>query len=258
MIFAAGLGTRLAPLTLTRPKALIEVGGKPMLQRAIEGAAQAGATRIVVNVHHHSAMIREWIDHRYHPASVLVSDETEHLLDTGAGVAHAAPLLDPGEPVMLLNADICTDLDLAEMVAAYSAAPCSALLLAQNRESSRRLLWAPAGGRMMGWKRTDTGQVRSPWPPELLVECEAKAFGGIHIISPGTLVDIVRYWHNCRNGEPFSITDYYIDRCRDIDIYSYTPAAPYRWVDIGRPETLEKARGLFYSPHQYDNQAQRL
>ncbi|WP_371136652.1 sugar phosphate nucleotidyltransferase, partial [uncultured Duncaniella sp.] len=119
MIFAAGLGTRLAPLTDSCPKALIEVGGKPMLRRVIERLRDAGVGEMVVNVHHHADMIRRYLEENDFGVRVMISDESDMLLDTGGGVARASILLEGDEPVMLYNADIFTDFPIAEMVAVH-------------------------------------------------------------------------------------------------------------------------------------------
>ena len=110
MIFAAGLGTRLAPLTDSCPKALIEVGGKPMLRRVIERLRDAGVGEMVVNVHHHADMIRRYLEENDFGVRVMISDESDMLLDTGGGVARASSLLEGDESVMLYNADIFTSI----------------------------------------------------------------------------------------------------------------------------------------------------
>ena len=115
MIYAAGLGTRLRPLTDDRPKALIEVGGKPMLQHVIENIKKAGITRAVVNVHHFAGKVIDFLDRNGNfGIDIAISDESDRLLDTGGGLLKARPLLDGDEPILLHNADILTDLDLRD------------------------------------------------------------------------------------------------------------------------------------------------
>ena len=237
MIFAAGLGTRLAPLTDTCPKALIEVGGRPMLRRAIERLRDAVVTDITVNVHHHADMIKRYLAERDFGLPIHISDETAMLLDTGGGVVKAAPTLRGSEPVILYNADIYTDFPIREMAAVHMASGADVTLLADRRDTSRYLLFDPTG-RMRGWRNVATGETRSPRGAELPERCTPLAFGGVHIINPSVIDRMAEY---CSCGK-FSITPFYIDTCDTVDIRAYTPSAPYRWIDIGRPESLARAR----------------
>lgn len=239
MIFAAGLGTRLAPLTDTCPKALIEVGGVPMLRRAIERLRDAGVSEIVVNVHHHAGMIKNYLAQNDFGVRVSVSDESDRLLDTGGGVVKAAPMLAGEESVILYNADIFTDFPIDEMVGTHRASGADVTLLVDDRKTSRYLLF-DSDGRMAGWCNVTTGEERTPYDPSVLASCRQLAFGGIHVINPSVLDCLADYQPTGK----FSITPFYIDRCAAIDIRAYTPSAPYRWVDIGRPESLERARRI--------------
>ena len=236
MIFAAGLGTRLRPLTDSCPKALIEVGGMTMLQRAIRHVRHAGAERVVVNVHHHAGMVKEWI--AANEPEVIVSDESARLLDTGGGLAAAAPLFKRGADILVMNADIFTDLELRLLVAAHRG-DCT--LLTSRRDSSRRLLF-DGDGRMQGWLNMGTGEIR---PKELndVAALVPLAFGGIHVISPRALAELRKYAAETPDGK-FSITDFYINRCSGLNIMSYTPAVPFTWIDIGRPSTLAQAQSI--------------
>lgn len=238
MIFAAGLGTRLRPVTDTIPKALIEVGGRPMLARVIDRIAGAGINEIVVNVHHHAEKVKEWLAaNTPEGVTIDVSDESELLLDTGGGVAKAIPLLGTDDDVLLHNADIFTDFDLREMIAAHTEAGADATLLADKRKTSRYLLFGP-DGRMTGWTNISTGEIRSPFGTGITSSSRPLAFGGVHIISPRILCSLAAY---AERGQKFSITPFYISGCAEFDIRAFTPAAPYRWIDIGKPETLAKA-----------------
>ncbi|MDE6684185.1 MAG: NTP transferase domain-containing protein [Duncaniella sp.] len=147
MIFAAGLGTRLAPLTDTCPKALIQVGDKPMLRRAVERLRDAGVSEIIVNVHHHADMIIDYLAQNDFGIPVKVSDERDALLDTGGGVVKASRMLMGDEPVILYNADIFTDFPITEMLDAHHRSEADVTLLADNRDTSRYLLF-DAEGRM--------------------------------------------------------------------------------------------------------------
>lgn len=238
MIFAAGLGTRLRPLTDTCPKALIEVGGKPMLQRAIDAARCAGASRIVVNIHHHAPMMRRWLEE--HCPEAAISDESDQLLDTGGGLAKAGALIGEPDTLLVINADILTDAPLDSLADFRRSTGADVALLAWDRESSRRLLFDASGG-MRGWKNMSSGQVR----PASLTDADALtplAFGGIHAMAPRAIRRLQQY---AMGKGAFSITDFYIDCCTELDIRAFTPQAPFTWIDIGRPASLEKARALF-------------
>jgi len=239
MIFAAGLGTRLAPLTDTCPKALITVGDRPMLQRVIERLRDAGVSEITVNVHHHARMIKDYIASHDFGVPVMVSDESDRLLDTGGGVAKAAPLLRGDGPIVLYNADIYSDFPIEEMIGRHMASGADVTLLADSRETSRYLLF-DSHGRMKGWRNLSTGEIRSPFPADVLADSRPLAFGGVHVINPSVLDRLKGY----SQEEKFSITSFYIDVCATLDIRAYTPSCPYNWIDIGRPASLARAREL--------------
>lgn len=239
MIFAAGLGTRLAPLTDTCPKALIPVGDRPMLQRVIERLRDAGVSEIVVNVHHHAGMIKDYLATHDFGLPVQVSDESDKLLDTGGGVVKAAGLLRGDGPVMLYNADIYSDFPIGEMIECHRASGADVTLLADWRDTSRYLLF-DGRGRMTGWRNVSTGETRSPFDADILADSRPLAFGGVHIINPCVLDRLTEY---CPEGK-FSITPFYIDTCAALDIRVYTPSCPYNWIDIGRPATLARVREL--------------
>lgn len=247
MIFAAGLGSRLAPLTDRCPKALVEVGGEPVLMRAVRRVRDAGADRIVVNVHHHAAMVEEYL--ASHPAEgveIAVSDERQRLLDTGGGVVAAAGLIGaaPDEPVILYNADIVTDFPLAEMTGEHVGSGADAtLLVSPVRESSRGLLFDPSG-RMAGWINRSTGETRCPVAPP--AGTRPMAFGGVHVINGALIDEMARY--GAEHDGVFSLTPFYTATCARRCYRGYIPQAPYRWADIGRPATLEEARKLFPCP----------
>lgn len=243
MIFAAGLGTRLGPLTANCPKALIKVGGVTMLERVIDRVINAGVRDIVVNVHHHADMIERFLEERGFEARIRVSSERGLLLDTGGGVVKAAPLLleYPQEPVLLHNADILTDFPIAEMLSRHLETGADATLLVSAERTSSRALLFDAAGRMAGWSNLSTHEVRSPYPS--VSHCRPMAFGGVHIISAGLIAAMAEYGR--RKGDVFSLTPFYTETCAQHDYQAYIPSEPYRWIDIGKPETLALARKQF-------------
>lgn len=253
MIFAAGLGTRLAPLTDTCPKALIPVGGKPMLRRVIERMKIAGISDIVVNVHHHADMIKEYITANDFGVRVRISDESEALLDTGGGVVKAIDMLVGDEPILLYNADIYTTFPIWEMLSLYRGSGADVILLVDERETSRYLL-VDDEWYMRGWKNVSTGEVRSPYGRKVLHGCKAKAFGGVHIISPNVLYMLKEY----KPQGKFSIMQFYIEMCDKLKILGYIPDLGYCWIDIGKPDTLSKAREIATTHDQIAETAVRF
>ena len=153
MIFAAGLGTRLAPLTDTRPKALVEVGGVPLLSRAIDHLADAGVDHIVVNVHHFANQVVGFIDDNKAKwkADVVVSDESDLLLDTGGGLVKALSLFPDDGPVVVGNADVVCNAPLARLIQSHVSNGDDATLMTSGRTSTRHLLF-DADGLLCGWE----------------------------------------------------------------------------------------------------------
>ena len=177
MILAAGLGTRLKPLTDTMPKALVPVGGKPLLDIQIEKLAQAGYDRFVVNVHHFAQQIIDHVNDHYpptpntqHPSPItqhptphiLISDETSELLETGGGLKRAQGLFRDDEPILIHNVDILDNVDY-DWFRRQHQDDEDAVLLVSRRKTKRYLLFDNAM-RLMGWKNIETGEVKSPFP----------------------------------------------------------------------------------------------
>lgn len=239
MIFAAGLGTRLYPITSTMPKAMVEVGGKPMLQLVIEKLKSAGVHKIVVNVHHFADIIIDFLKANDNfGAEIIVSDERTLLLDTGGGILAARHLFNADEPILIHNADILTDFDIAGMIKQHQETSADATLLVSDRNTSRYLLLDDEG-RMHGWTNTKTGEVK---PVKLEVDgLQTKAFGGVHIISPA-LFEKLEKFRNEIGCDVFSIMPFYISACSSAIIKGYCPSEKYNWFDIGKLENLGKAR----------------
>lgn len=242
MVFAAGLGTRLRPLTMEKPKALVEVGGVPALQRVIEKLKAAGVSEMVVNVHHFARQVEDFLSRNDNFGIQLhVSDENDLLLDTGGGILKARQWLDGNEPFIVHNADIITDFDINRMVDRHRRADADVTLLTADRATSRYLCF-DGDGRLHGWLNVKTGQTRPAgfYPDGSLRQL---AFGGVHVISPSVFDRLARY----SADEVFSIIPFYSDSCRDLIIKSFMIPAGSNWVDIGKPETLEQANKLFDS-----------
>ena len=250
MIFAAGMGTRLKPLTDTMPKALVRVGGKPLIRRVIEKLAEAGVERIVVNVHHFAGQITDYLkENNNFGLDIRISDETAGLLETGGGIRKAAPLFDPGSPILIHNVDILSNVDLhgfynmaverekREGEREKSSGPADdavdALLLVSRRKTKRYLLFDDTM-RLVGWTNVETGEVRSPYPDIDPKQCRMYAFAGIHAIAP-RLVKAMNSW-----PERFGIIDFYLKACATHNIRGYVKD-DLMLMDIGKLDTLAGA-----------------
>lgn len=249
MIFAAGLGTRLKPLTDTMPKALVPVAGKPLLQHVIERLSAIGIERIVINIHHFGQQIIDFLDSQHHfGLDIRISDERQALLDTGGGIKKARPLFDPSSPILIHNVDILSDADLdaiyASATPAHGSAPAEAILLASPRKTSRYLLFSP-DRRLIGWQNITTGELRGPIANQAIPLGASNpplrlAFSGIHVFSP-SLFPLMDEW-----PDKFSIIDFYLSVCASHKILAY-PAPDLRLMDVGKLDTLAAADAFIQS-----------
>ena len=232
MVFAAGLGTRLKPLTDTMPKALVPVGGVPLLQRVLQKLNDEGATRVVVNVHHMASQIVNFLDvHQHFGMDIKISDETDALLDTGGGLRKAAALFDPDKPILIHNVDILSNICLRDF---YDASKdYDATLLVSSRETSRYLLFDQEM-RLVGWTNVKTGEVRSPYPDLDVSQCCRYAFSGIHVFSP-RLFEQMEGW-----PQKFSIIDFYLNICAQAKVQGYVKD-DLKLMDVGKIDTLDQA-----------------
>lgn len=269
MIFAAGLGTRLKPLTDTMPKALVRVGGEPLIKRVIMNLAAAGVDRIVVNVHHFAEQIIDYLkDNDNFGLDIRISDETAGLLETGGGIKKATPLFDPAAPILIHNVDILSNVDLREFyqIASQSEkgkvkseeSECEsekgkveneegrgkneesnccdavdAVLLVSWRKTKRYLLFND-DMKLVGWTNIETGEVRSPYPELNPKECRMYAFAGIHALSPRLLKMMDEF------PDRFGIIDFYLKACATHNIKGYVKD-DLKLMDIGKLDTLAQA-----------------
>ena len=240
LIFAAGIGSRLKPWTDSHPKALVEVGGKPMLGRVIDNIIAAGISDIIVNVHHFSGQIVDYINNTEFKARITISDEPDLLLDTGGGLRKVLPLLG-NEPVLIHNADILTTFDLKKIIYRQARSGADVTLLTQERNSSRRLVFG-RDDRLRGWTNLNTGEMK-PAGLAITAGMKLESFDGIHIVD-SSMYDSLKKFRGA--GKPFSIIDFYLAMCPDWKIMSMSLSDDDHWFDVGKPETLQRARN-FYS-----------
>lgn len=235
MIFAAGVAKRLKPISLKTPKALVRLGQKTMLEIVASKLVSIGVKTIVVNIHHHHEQMVEYIKQLEFPAvEVLVSDESDYLLDTGGGLKKASSLLEGNEPIILHNVDVLSDVNLGSMVAFHKKNQAIATLAASNRETSR--YFKVSQNRLVGWTNISTGEeINSIDLPAYQVNL--LAFSGIHVISP-ELIPLMT------EGGAFSLTKVYLRLAAKHPIYCFEHDAS-NWIDIGTPEKLKRAQEAF-------------
>lgn len=253
MIFAAGLGTRLKPLTDRIPKALVRVGGKPLIEYALKNLVAAGSKRIVVNVHHFANQIIEYLQQNDFGVDICVSDETEMLLDTGGGIKNAAPFFNTSEPVLIHNVDILSNVDLRALYnyacEAEIEQKVDAVLLVSLRKTKRYLIFNK-DMRLVGWTNVDTGEVKSPY--ETLHELTFTqpydnnnvtneqygytlfAFSGIHVIGNKVFEAMNEY------SAKFPIMDFYLQYAKDLHFVGKVKN-DLKLMDVGKLDTLAAA-----------------
>ncbi len=245
MIFAAGLGTRLKPLTETMPKALVPVNGKPLIEHIMEKLVSNGFNDIVINVHHFADMVENWaataLQTKYKNlnVSISISDERANLLDTGGALAHAEQLLtshNSDSRVLIHNVDIISNADLGKVW--QHAKLADAVLLVSARKTTRYLIFDEEM-RLVGWTNTQTGEVRSPYPEVRETSAQfkygkyhLKAFAGIHCIRTSLLAMMHGY------SEKFSIIDFYINVCNLVNIRG-CEQNNLQVTDVGKVDTLQ-------------------
>ena len=237
MIFAAGKGTRLQPLTNTMPKALVPVGGVPLLERLIRKLIASGCSEIIVNAHHFAGQIADFLQaNRNFGIHIELSDETDMLLDTGGGLAKAAWFFDDGKPFIVHNVDIVSSIDLRALYQAHQLCNAAATLAVSERPTSRYLLF-DSSDRLQGWINESTGERK---PPEKVLDIEKlnkRAFSGIQVISPELLESI-----RGRSGK-FSIIDLYLEQMEKMPI-TCVCATGEIIIDVGKMATFEEANNL--------------
>lgn len=236
MIFAAGLGTRLKPLTDTMPKALVRIGGEPLIKHVILRLKEAGFQRIVVNVHHFAQQIIDYLEENEHfGLDIRISDETEQLLETGGGIKKARDLFDPHSPVLIHNVDILSNVDLTAFYDHACSSGAEATLLVSERQTKRYLLFDDKY-RLVGWTNKETGEVKSPhnWVKDELQSLQMLAFSGIHVFSPA-LFPMMDQW-----PDRFPIINFYLKACATHPLSGYV-ADNLRMIDVGKLDSLQQA-----------------
>ena len=253
MIFAAGLGTRLKPLTDTLPKALVPLAGKTLLQWQIEKLKTAGITDIVINVHHFSDMIINYLhDNDNFGCRIAVSDERDMLLETGGGLRKAEALLrsgvqefrSSGEGILVCNVDILSNIDIPTLLNAYNPDEMGVVVVSE-RDTQRYLLFDEEN-RLCGWTNIATGEVKGEEAIRRGGEQVMKklAFSGMQVLNPRIF--------DCMNkvveqkGDKFSLIDLYLSIAEKEILRAYIPEN-YRMMDVGKITQLSEAEAFALS-----------
>ncbi len=239
MILAAGLGTRLKPLTDTMPKALVPVGGKPLLEWNIRKLQAQGYDRFVINIHHFAQQIRDYVAQQDYAPLVHFSDETSQLLETGGGLKHAQDLFSDEEPILIHNVDILDNVDYGWFARQHQSDE-DAVLLVSQRKTKRYLLFDNAM-HLMGWKNIETGEIKSPYEYVRRTGLSQHgeplnmfAFSGIHSFSPRLFPLMDRF------PDRFSIIDFYLSVCHRSHIVGLVKN-DLNVLDVGKLDSLEQA-----------------
>lgn len=231
-VFAAGLGTRLKPLTDTMPKALVPVKDKPLLGHVMEKLQRCGFDQFVVNVHHFAEQIVTYLQLEWGNTEVLISDESSMLLETGGAIKKAQTLLG-NQSFLIHNVDILSNANVAYLMQQHQDKQAAATLLVSKRNSSRYLLF-DQDMRLKAWTNTQTGQVKTPYKDLDINTLTPYAFSGIHVFSPVLFTAMQAY------PNKFSIIDFYLDQCLTYPIWGYEQPN-LKLLDVGKLDSLEQA-----------------
>ena len=233
MILAAGLGTRLKALTQDRPKALVEVAGKTLLERNIDNLVARGFDTIVVNIHHFGEQVIRFLEDHSFEAQIFISDERGMLMDTGGGIVQALPFFHDAEAVLVHNVDILSDVDLQGHYDRFMASSDDAWLLTQDRHTTRKLLFDHEN-RLVGWKNLNDGTFK--WVGEPKDQSVELAFSGMHLFKPSLFKEF--------EWQRYSIIDLYLQQARAHTVRA-VEINPGYWFDIGKIDDFERINAFF-------------
>ena len=236
LIFAAGLGTRLKEHTTNKPKALVELAGKPLLQYAIEKLMMHQITDITINAHYFADQIIDFLEHHPFPGlQIHLSDERDKLLDTGGGLKKAEPFLAGNEPILIYNVDVISNLDLNALEKYHRNSGSLATLVVRKRETARYLMF-DHHLQLVGWKNFSNGETIIS-RPDAFANASPYAFSGIQIVQPEIFSLI------SEKGK-FPIMDLYLRLAKTELIQGFVDTSS-TWMDLGKPDQLPIAEKLF-------------
>ncbi|MFV0391172.1 MAG: nucleotidyltransferase family protein [Paludibacteraceae bacterium] len=234
MIFAAGLGTRLYPITENLPKALVSVGNKPLLEHTILKLKKSGFDEIIINVHHFADQIIRFLKEKNNfDIRIEISDEREQLLDTGGGIKKVADFFNDNKPFLIHNVDILSNVNLNDVYIDHLQDTKRLTTLVVSYRDTYRYLLFDEQKRLRGWINTRTNQTK----PTLNLDfsdCEKFAYAGIQVVSP----KIFQLMES--ENDVFPVMDFYLQRCVSERIIGFVPKS-LNILDVGKIGSLEKA-----------------
>ena len=235
MILAAGLGTRLKPLTDSTPKALIKIKDRTLLELQIKKLKAEGFDKIIINVHHFADTVKRYLEqNNFFDCSIEISDESERLLDTGGGLKKAAHFFSDAKPFLVYNVDILSNISLKKLMEFHLASKSIATLAVQKRESSRKFLF-DKNNILCGWISEKSGE-------KIITNDEQSeffpySFSGIQVVDP----KIFKYFPD---KDVFSLVEFYLTAANREKIIGYVHNED-EWIDLGKIENIKKAASLF-------------
>ncbi len=235
-VFAAGLGTRLKPLTDNLPKALVPIAGKPLLEHVILKLKSAGFDEILINVHHFADQIIDFVQaNNAFDIRIEISDEREMLLETGGGIKKAAAFFDDNQPFLVHNVDILSTVNLYELYRQHKRTNPLATLVVSSRDTFRYLLFDD-DLRLSGWVNEKTGETKPAGlhHPE---HYRKYAFSGIQVLSPQVFELMTSY------PDKFPVMDFYLDNMKQSNILGFVPS-DYKMIDVGKLNVLGEAEAF--------------
>ena len=235
MILAAGLGTRLKPLTDSTPKALIKIKEHTLLELQIKKLKAEGFDKLIINVHHFANKIKDYLEeNNFLDCSIEISDESKKLLDTGGGLKKAAHFFSDDTPFIIYNVDILSNISLKKLMEFHLASKSIATLAVQKRESSRKFLF-DNNNILCGWINEKSGE-------KIITKDEQSeffpySFSGIQVVDP----KIFKYFPD---KDVFSLVEFYLTAAKREKIIGYVHNKD-EWIDFGKMENIKKAESLF-------------
>lgn len=230
MIFAAGLGTRLKPLTDNKPKALVEVSGTPLLEIVIKQLIKYDFNEIVINVHHFAEQIIDFLDKKKNfGITIHISDERGELLETGGGMKKAAHFFN-SKPFIVHNVDILSDINLSDLYDFHIQKKALVTLAVKKRKTQRYFLFDNTN-TLCGWRNFKTNDIKISRPPQS--KLQPIAFSGIQVVDP-------KIFSLIKTTGAFSITNTYITLAGNHPIYAYNHDSSF-WMDLGKIENIIEA-----------------
>jgi len=241
MIFAAGLGTRLKPLTNSTPKALVKIHGKPMLEWTILRLKQFNVREIIINVHHFSDQVIDFLQSKNNFGIHIEISHEQELLDTGGGLKKAAWFFSDADTVLLHNCDVLSTIDLNKMYEQHIKSNADATLAVRTRKTNRYLLF-DTSNKLVGWKSKK--EQKTIWVNKPVINSRELSFCGIHIIS-------VNFLEYLSNQIKIPIIEEYLRLANMFNIYAFN-SNEYDWLDLGRKESINLATDILDSSYFLD------